>query len=199
MQRLSRAALAAFAVFVAAACTPSPNKNAAPPPPVPAAPAAPTAPSQPANPGTAPVAAHGGSEARLKKADGSTFTVAEIPGKAKVVNFWATWCAPCIGEMPILNAMSKKYASKDVSFVAVSVDENGPADVEPFLKRGRVKIEFPVAYASFDDVAPLDVAPPIPDTLVFDGKGRLVKHFDKIIEQKELEDAIAEALSNAGK
>jgi thiol-disulfide isomerase/thioredoxin len=115
------------------------------------------------------------------------------------MNVWATWCAPCIGEMPVLNAMSKKYASKDVSFLAVSVDEGGPADVDAFLKRGRVKIDFPVAYATFDDLAPIEVAPPIPDTLVFDGLGRLVKHFDKVIEPAELEAAIAEALGGGAR
>jgi hypothetical protein len=101
--------------------------------------------------------------------------------------------------MPTLNAMSKKYESKGVTFVAVSVDEGGPADVDPMLKKGRVKIDFRLAFASFDDVAPLDVAPPIPDTLVFDGQNRLVKHFDKIVEPKELEDAIAEALGSGSK
>jgi thiol-disulfide isomerase/thioredoxin len=134
-----------------------------------------------------------------RRADGTTFSLADVPGKAKVVNVWATWCAPCIGEMPILNSVAKAYASKDVTFVAVSVDENGPADVDPVLKRGRVKIDFRLAYATFDELKAIDVAPPIPDTLVFDASNRLVKHFDKVVEREELEAAIGEALGGGGK
>jgi thiol-disulfide isomerase/thioredoxin len=198
MQRTHRAAVAALAIFVTAACNTSPEKADAPPTATNAT-SAPAAPSQPAA-GSGPVASHGGGgPATFKRPDGSTFTLADMPGKAKVVNVWATWCAPCIGEMPILNAVSKKYASQDVHFVAVSVDENGAADVDPFLKRGRVKIEFPVAFASFEELAAIDVEPPIPDTLVFDAQGKLVKHSDKVIEQPELEAAIGEALSGAAR
>lgn len=136
---------------------------------------------------------------KFMRADSSTFTIADIPGKVKVVNVWATWCAPCIGEMPELNLLAAKYKSQGVTFVAVSVDENGPDDVEPALKRGRPRIDFDVAYASFDDLAAIDVAPPIPDTLVFDQNGKLVQHFDKIIEKDELEAAIKQALGGSTK
>jgi thiol-disulfide isomerase/thioredoxin len=148
------------------------------------------------SPASAPAA--GVAAAKLKNADGSTFTIADVPGKAKVVNVWATWCAPCIGEMPILNAMAKEYAAKDVTFVAISVDEGGPQDVEPVLKRGKVKVDFRQAYASFDDLEPINVVAPIPDTLVFDASNRLVKHFDKVVEKAELEAAINEALGAKG-
>ncbi len=208
MLRFRRGAAAATAALVTSivlvGCSPESPKGSAPQS-TSAAPGSPSgtmasAPTGAAADPSAPSPSHGSSgAAMLKNADGTTFTVADIPGKAKVVNFWATWCAPCIGEMPILNEMAKRYASKDVTFVAVSVDENGPADVKPFLDRGRVKIDFRLAYATFDDLVPLDVAPPIPDTLVFDAQGRLVKHFDKIIERPELEAAIAEALANGSK
>lgn len=153
------------------------------------------------NTATAPVAAKtdGATAAKLKNADGTTFTIADIKGKVKVVNFWATWCAPCIAEMPTLNALSAKYADKDVSFVAVSLDDEGPEAAEPRLKAGKPKIDFRVAYALIQDVAPLDVEFPIPDTLVFDSSNRLVKHFDKVVESAELEAAINEALAGSTK
>ena len=97
--------------------------------------------------------------------------------------------------MPILNAMSQKYADKGVTFVAVSLDEGGATDVDRLLKSGKVKIGFRIAYASLDD-KPFGVEAPIPDTLEFDAKNQLVKHFDKVIEPGELEAAIAEALAN---
>jgi thiol-disulfide isomerase/thioredoxin len=138
--------------------------------------------------------APGTATAKLKNADGSTFTIAELDGKAKVMNVWATWCAPCIGEMPLLNEMAKKYEPQGVTFVAVSIDENGPADVDPVLAGGKLKIDFRKAFAQIDDIKPLNVDVPIPDTLVFDGSNRLVAHFDKVVEREELEAAIAKAL-----
>lgn len=194
MHRLHRAAsVAAITVLSLSACHASADKPAAPAPTnKAAAPAAPAAP-------TAPVASHGTpAEVKLKNGDGSTFTLAEVPGKVKVVNFWATWCAPCIGEMPDLNAISKKHAADGVTFVAVSVDEGGAADVEPVLKKGKLKIDFRVAYASLEDT-PFGVTAPIPDTLVFDAQNRLVEHFDEVVDPAKLEAAIAKALAGGAK
>jgi thiol-disulfide isomerase/thioredoxin len=200
-QRLMAAATAAvaFLAFTACGADTATNRAATTSQPAPAQPAT-SKPAAPANAAATPTGSHGTSAgAQLKNADGSTFTVADIPGKAKVINVWATWCAPCIGEMPILNEIAKKYESQGVTFVAVSVDENGPSDVDALLARGKLKIDFRKAYASFDDLAPLDVAAPIPDTLVFDGQNQLVKHFDKIIEREELEAAIKQALGTPAK
>ena len=46
------------------------------------------------------------------------------PGKVVFLNFWATWCPPCIAEMPSIQALKNKFDSKDVSFVMVDVDNN---------------------------------------------------------------------------
>lgn len=140
-------------------------------------------------------AAPGVATAKLKNADGSTFTVAELDGSAKVVNVWATWCAPCIGEMPLLNEMAKKYEPQGVTFLAVSIDEEGPAKVDEVLKSGRFRVDFRKAFALEDDLKPLNITVPIPDTLVLDGSNRLVAHFDKVVEREELEAAIQRALA----
>lgn len=135
--------------------------------------------------------------ARLTNADGTAFTVADVAGKVKVVNVWATWCAPCIKEMPVLNELAAKYKAQDVAFVAVSIDEEGAAKVEPFLKKGVVKIDFRVAYATQDDLKAMNVVVPIPDTVVLDANGNVVEHFDKVVEKDELESAIQKALGAA--
>lgn len=61
-----------------------------------------------------------------------------------IVNFWATWCGPCVEEMPDLIELSKKYKYKKVKFVGVSVDEGSDAKelVDEFIKE--YKIPYPV-------------------------------------------------------
>lgn len=54
--------------------------------------------------------------------DGSTRTLATLPGKVVVVNFWATWCKPCRTEMPLLNSVAR---GSDAVFLAVDLQEDG--------------------------------------------------------------------------
>lgn len=55
---------------------------------------------------------------------GKQITPASFGGKLLVLNFWATWCAPCVQEIPSLNLFQQKYANKGVVVVAISVDKN---------------------------------------------------------------------------
>ena len=61
-------------------------------------------------------------------ADGKPARIADFRGKVTVVNLWATWCAPCVIEMPTLGKLAGDYAGKPVAFVAVSVDSAEDAD-----------------------------------------------------------------------
>ena len=60
-------------------------------------------------------------------------TLSQLRGKIVVLNFWATWCPPCIEEMPSLVQMQKKFKNTDVTVLAVSVDEDADA-YHRFLK-----------------------------------------------------------------
>lgn len=70
-----------------------------------------------------PVTAFGGGETSL----------ADLKGRPVVLNFWATWCSPCVAELPALNALAKSFGDKDPRVVAVSVDRGGAPTVEKFL------------------------------------------------------------------
>jgi thiol-disulfide isomerase/thioredoxin len=64
-------------------------------------------------------------------------------GKAKVINFWATWCKPCILELPHFEEVKKKYAGKDIEFVLVSLDfsKDLQTKVIPFVNRKKLAID----------------------------------------------------------
>jgi thiol-disulfide isomerase/thioredoxin len=71
---------------------------------------------------------------------GKRVTPTSFGGKVLVLNFWATWCAPCVEEIPSLNAFQKKFAPEGVRVVAVSIDKN-PQKYKAFLKRFHVSFE----------------------------------------------------------
>ena len=93
--------------------------------------------------------------------------------KLYVVNFWATWCAPCVKEMPVFEEVSKEYNSKEVQFVMISLDF--PSQVKdqliPFLKRNNVKLKVAVMtdldYNSWIEKVDPSWQGDIPATLVF--------------------------------
>ncbi|MFZ0762134.1 MAG: TlpA disulfide reductase family protein [Candidatus Sulfotelmatobacter sp.] len=68
-----------------------------------------------------------------------TVTLSQLKGQVVVLNFWATWCPPCIEEMPSLVEMQQRLKSKGVTVLAVSVDVDGSA-YERFLKDHNVSL-----------------------------------------------------------
>jgi thiol-disulfide isomerase/thioredoxin len=71
-------------------------------------------------------------------AEGTARRLADFAGKGLVVNFWATWCAPCVAEMPALDRLQAAVAGEGILVLALSSDRGGRAQVEPFY--GRVGI-----------------------------------------------------------
>lgn len=126
--------------------------------------------------------------------EGRQFTLSELPGRVKVVNYWATWCKPCIKELPSFNKLHAEYGPKGVTFVGVSIDEEGAEKVKPFLETPNGKIDYKVALARLSDLEPVGVTEAIPVTLVYDASGRLVKRFDGYADEGELESAVTTAL-----
>ncbi len=66
--------------------------------------------------------------------DGTPKTLADFRGRVVLVNFWATWCGPCIEEMPSLDRLQAKLGSR-LTVLAISEDRRGVAAVDPFLAR----------------------------------------------------------------
>ena len=75
--------------------------------------------------------------------DGSTLALAGLRGRPLLVNFWATWCPPCVEELPMLNAFYRENASKGWQVVGLAIDQ--PSSVRKFLDR--LPLDFPVGLA----------------------------------------------------
>lgn len=81
----------------------------------------------------------------LKDMEGSSWTLANLKGKATLINFWATWCGPCREELPYLQKLyNQTQERKDVQVITLNMDDN-PGLIEPFLRQN--KYTFPVLLA----------------------------------------------------
>ena len=78
-------------------------------------------------------------EATFTDAAGHRLSLADFRGKVVLLNFWATWCGPCVKEMPSLDRLQAALGSDRFTVVAISVDRQGLEVVKPFLARTAVQ------------------------------------------------------------
>jgi thiol-disulfide isomerase/thioredoxin len=76
---------------------------------------------------------------RLQSLDGKPLSTDSLKGKVMVVDFWATWCGPCIAEIPDFNELQRKFAGKGVQVMGVALASGRPAEVKPFVDRFKMK------------------------------------------------------------
>jgi thiol-disulfide isomerase/thioredoxin len=75
----------------------------------------------------------------IQDADGKEISLAEFRGRVVLVNFWATWCAPCLKEMPALDRLEGRLGGDDFEVIAVSIDRTGKAAAEPWLRQNGIQ------------------------------------------------------------
>jgi thiol-disulfide isomerase/thioredoxin len=71
----------------------------------------------------------------FKDANDADKTLKDFGGKVLIVNFWATWCAPCVKEMPALDRLNAKLGGKDFQVIAINQERNGPKVAKPFADK----------------------------------------------------------------
>ena len=92
-------------------------------------------------------------------------------GQVTIVHYWATWCAPCRVEMPILDAFYRKHHGEGLSMLAVSIDQ---AVSTGKLQNVTSRFAFPVARVDDVKMPRRDIPTALPVTRVYDRSGRLV-------------------------
>ncbi|MBN3748353.1 TlpA family protein disulfide reductase [Burkholderia sp. Se-20373] len=111
--------------------------------------------------------------ASLTGTDGKPATLSAFKGHKVVVNFWASWCGPCVEEMPELVALSHQYKQKGIRFIGIGVDSE--QNVKNFLQK--VKVDYPVfvsGYAGADLARNFgNTAGALPFTVVIDETGKI--------------------------
>jgi thiol-disulfide isomerase/thioredoxin len=105
----------------------------------------------------------------FKAPDGKTVTLADFKGKPLLLNLWATWCAPCVREMPTLDRVAVRESGK-LQVLTVSQDLEGAAKVTPFFEKARFKALKP--YLDTDVALSTGYGVNLPTTILYDSQGR---------------------------
>jgi peroxiredoxin len=122
--------------------------------------------------------------------DGSTMTTADLQGKPALINFWATWCPPCVKELPNL-AEFNMLEGDAVRIVGVSVDAS-PQDVRKFLKRK--PLPYTLAWDSQGIAGGLGFDA-IPVTIALDASGRVAAVHHGYASKEDLQELLKAAAS----
>ena len=152
-----------------------------------------------------PQAIESASNVQITKLDGGAFKLSDFRGKVLVVDFWATYCPPCVRQVPQLAELSKKYRDKGLEIVGVTSDDEADQDkVVEFLKKAGA--DYMVGYdnqwlssAFLKGTENEDGTTPIPQLFVISRDGRVVEHMVGESPQRGieyLEQVVSQQLSS---
>ena len=123
----------------------------------------------------------------LPDLDGQMVNLTDYKGRVVLLNIWATWCPPCVEEMPSMEKLYQELQGEGFEILAVSIDESGAQDVLPFMKKH--KLSFPVLIDPKGTLKGLYQTTGVPESLIIDKDGILV---EKVIGPRDW--AVPEAI-----
>jgi thiol-disulfide isomerase/thioredoxin len=132
----------------------------------------------------------------LENVAGGTLKSADLKGKVTVVDFWATWCEPCISEIPNYNAIRQSYADKGVEILGVTVESGPLKDIKPKVEE--LKMKYPVVVGTDKVIDGFGGLIGFPTTFIVDKDWRVYKKYlgmtrnKKEMIEKDLQKLIAE-------
>jgi len=128
----------------------------------------------------------------LKDAKGARLRLADYRGKVVLLNFWATWCAPCKTEIPWFIEFEKRYQAHGFTVLGVSMDEDGWKAVNPYV--AAQKINYPIVLGNEEVNELYGGIEALPTTLLIGRDGRVAFIHGGLISREEYEREIRQLL-----
>ncbi len=119
--------------------------------------------------------------------DGGTVQLEDYTGQVVVVNFWATWCGPCVIEMPELQAFYDEYNSQGVEMLGINLGEDAET-AQAFIDER--DITYPIILDQNGNIADFYALRGQPTTVVFDQNGTIVYKHTGLLNQETLEEQV---------
>lgn len=120
---------------------------------------------------------------------GQKHSLAGYKGKWVLVNFWATWCPPCLEEIPDLIALHDKHKDKDLVVLGVAMDYRSAQQVKEFADQ--MFVSYPVILGTRDSAAQVGSISGLPTTYLFNPQGKMVAYNVGAITRKAVESYIS--------
>jgi thiol-disulfide isomerase/thioredoxin len=128
----------------------------------------------------------------LESLDGKTMRLSDFRGKAVLLNFWATWCAPCKIEMPWFIDLQKEYASQGLQIVGVAMDDASKEDIAEFAKD--MGVNYPILIGKESVGQEYGGVNGLPESFLIARDGHIVDRIIGLRGKAEIEDSIKKAL-----
>ncbi len=109
----------------------------------------------------------------LNLLNGGKLDLQSLKGKVVLVDFWATWCVPCLSQIPIFNDLAKNYKDQGFVMMGISLDEQGAEVVKPFVKKQKMNYTIAVGDATVAELFKLPADTSLPVAFLIDKQGRI--------------------------
>ncbi len=131
----------------------------------------------------------------LETLEGETIDLAQREGEVLLINFWATWCAPCRKEIPDLISLQSDLGPEGLTVIGVALDRNGAEAVEPFLEK--YEVNYPIVIDA-DRTVESELGPTygLPTTLIVNPEGQITHRVVGIFPVEEMQPNLEEMLAS---
>jgi thiol-disulfide isomerase/thioredoxin len=133
----------------------------------------------------------------MKDLNDRDVTLAQYKGQVVLVNFWATWCAPCKIEIPWMIEFQKKYSSRGFTILGVSMDEEGKKVIAPYLEKERFDVNgqkeamnYPILLGNDSLADKFGSIMGLPTSMLFTRDGKKVKTIVGLVDHDDIAKAI---------
>lgn len=133
----------------------------------------------------------------LKDLKGNTVSLADLRGKVVLVDFWATFCVPCVAAMPDLQKLHNRYADQGFTVVGIATDAKPEGIQQIPGVVAKKKVTYPILYANPAAWRDYEVTE-LPALFLIDRSGQIVKRFGGKVEHKAVEEAVKALVAQPG-